>query len=296
MTTIALLGVGRMGQELAVHLLHAGHDLVVWNRTAGGADRIVEAGARRAGSPAEAVEGAEVVVTALFGPDAVREVVLAGPPLPPDAVWLDVTTVSPDDADSFTVWAAERGVRYVHGPVVGSLAPARAGTLGVLLGGASEDVEVVRPLVALWADPERLRVVDAPRTAAAGKLLANLALGVSLQGLVEALRLGASTGIDADTVLSMLGSTGLGFIAGMKGPMIRERSFDDTQFSADLLAKDARLVLASTDAPMPAVEALLATLDEARAAGRGDSDIAVVVEPELGAEPSTLAGPATSSA
>lgn len=296
MTTIALLGVGRMGHELAVHLLRAGHDLVVWNRTPESADRIVEAGARRAGSPAAAVEGAEVVMTALFGPDAVTEVVLGGPPLPPGAVWFDVTTVSPDDADGFAAWAADHGVRYVHAPVVGSLAPARAGTLGVLLGGAPEDVEVVRPLAALWADPDRLRVVDAPRTAAAGKLLANLALGVSLQGLVEALRLGASTGLDAETVLSMLGSTGLGFIAGMKGPMIRERSFDDTQFSADLLAKDARLVLASTDAPMPAVEAVLATLDEARASGRGDADIAVVVEPELGAEPSTLAGPATPSA
>jgi 3-hydroxyisobutyrate dehydrogenase len=294
MTKIALLGVGRMGHELAVHLLAAGHDLTVWNRTTSGADRIVGAGARRAASPEEAMRGAEVVMTALFGPDAVREVVLAGTPLPAGAVWLDVTTVSPADADAFAEWAAASGVRYVHGPVVGSLAPARAGALGVLLGGDPRDVAVVEPLAALWADPARLRVVEDARTAASGKLLANLALGVSLQGLVEALRLGNSVGVDTDTVLSMLAGTGLGFIAGMKGPMIGSRDFDDTQFSVDLLAKDARLVLASTAASMPAVQATLETLDAARAAGRGDSDISVVVEPELAAP--TLAVPAKTSA
>jgi 3-hydroxyisobutyrate dehydrogenase len=164
----------------------------------------------------------------------------------------------------------------------------------VLLGGARADVAVVEPLAALWADPARLRIVDDARTAAAGKLLANLALGVSLQGLVEALRLGGSVGLDTETVLSMLAGTGLGFIAGMKGPMIAARDFDDTQFSVDLLAKDARLVLASTGASMPAVSATLETLDVARAAGRGDSDISVVVEPEL-ATP-TLSVPAKTSA
>jgi 3-hydroxyisobutyrate dehydrogenase len=101
-------------------------------------------------------------------------------------------------------------------------------------------------------------------------------------------------GLDTETVLSMLAGTGLGFIAGMKGPMIAARDFDDTQFSVDLLAKDARLVLASTGASMPAVSATLETLDVARAAGRGDSDISVVVEPEL-ATP-TLSVPAKTSA
>jgi 3-hydroxyisobutyrate dehydrogenase len=76
--------------------------------------------------------------------------------------------------------------------------------------------------------------------------------------------------------------------------MIGSRDFDDTQFSVDLLAKDARLVLASTAASMPAVQATLETLDAARAAGRGDSDISVVVEPELAAP--TLAVPAKTSA
>jgi 3-hydroxyisobutyrate dehydrogenase len=283
MTRIAMLGVGRMGHELAVHLLAAGHELTVWNRTPAGTDRIVAAGASAAATPGAAVQDAQVVLTVLFGPDAVREVLMATPfDFAPDAVWVDVTTVAPADTVAFSSWAAARGIRYVHSPVVGTLAPARAGTLGVLLGGAAADVEAALPVVSLWADPERIRVVDTPAAAATGKLIANLALGVSLQGLVEALRLGTANGLGADEVLSLLDKTALGWVAAFKGDMIRSGEFDDTQFSADLLAKDARLMVNSSDAPLPAVTALLGSLTTAQRAGDGDSDVAVVTRPELG--------------
>ncbi|WP_104168536.1 NAD(P)-dependent oxidoreductase [Arthrobacter sp. SX1312] len=279
---IALLGVGRMGHELGVHLLRAGHEVTAWNRTASAVDRLHDAGAARAGSAREAAQDADVVMTVLFGPDTVREVVLSGLEIPAEAVWLDVTTVSPEDAREFADYAAAAGVRYVHGPVIGSLAPARAGTLGVLLGGAAGDVDVVEPLAALWGDAGRLRRVATPSDAATGKLLANLALGVTLQGLVEALRLGRTNGLDAAAVLDLLQGTGLGVIAGMKGPVITGGTFGDTQFSADLLAKDARLMLRSSTDPLPAVTALLQSLTDAQRAGAGDDDIAVIAKPELG--------------
>lgn len=279
---IALLGVGRMGHELGVHLLRAGHEVTAWNRTASAVDRLHDAGAARAADAEDAVREADVVMTVLFGPDTVREVVLSGLGIPADAVWLDITTVSPEDAREFADYAAAAGVRYVHGPVIGSLAPARAGTLGVLLGGAAADVDVVEPLAALWGDAGRLRRVATPADAATGKLLANLALGVTLQGLVEALRLGRANGLDAAAVLGLLEGTGLGVIAGMKGPSVLGGTFGDTQFSADLLAKDARLMLRSTPDPLPAVTALLQSLTDAQRAGAGDDDIAVVTRPELG--------------
>lgn len=278
---IALLGIGRMGHELGVHLLQAGHDLTVWNRTPAAAERLRDAGAAHADSPEAAVQDADVVMTVLFGPDTVREVVLSGLEVPAEAVWFDVTTVSPEDAREFADYATAAGVRYVHGPVIGSLAPARAGQLGVLLGGAAEDIDVVEPLAALWADAERLRRVATPADAATGKLLANLALGITLQGLVEALRLGKANGLDAAAVLDLLKGTGLGVIAGMKGPVITDGTFGDTQFSADLLAKDARLMLRSTPDPLPAVTAVLQSLTEAQRAGEGDDDIAVIAKPEL---------------
>jgi 3-hydroxyisobutyrate dehydrogenase len=283
MTRIAMLGVGRMGYELAVHLLAAGHELTVWNRTSSATDRIVASGATAAATAQEAVDDAAIVLTVLFGPDTVREIVMGPDPLSfaPGVVWVDVTTVAPADATQFSSWAAERGTGYVHSPVVGTLAPARAGILGVLLGGNAADVEVALPIVSLWADPERIRIVDTPAAAATGKLIANLALGVSLQGLVEALRLGAANDLGTDEVLSMLDKTALGWVASFKGDMIRGGGFADTQFSADLLAKDARLMVNASSTPLPAVTALLGSLTTAQRDGKGDHDVAVITQPEL---------------
>src|SRR5699024_1968493 len=162
----------------------AEHDLVVWNRTRERATPLARAGARVADSPAAAVAGADAVITSLFGPAAVRETV-TGPDLIPDGVpWIDTTTVSPADADEF----AAAVPTYVGVPVVGTLGPARNGTLGVYVGTPDAQLrEQVMQLVAPWADPERLHAVDSGRQAATGKLLANLALAISAQGLREAL-------------------------------------------------------------------------------------------------------------
>ena len=258
----------------------------MWNRTSAAAVQLVELGARQTVSLQQAVTGQDLVVTCLFGPDTVQEVVLDNDLLLPGALWLDITTVGPDDADKYASWASQRGVRYVHGPVVGSLAPARARELGVYLGGAAADVAAVKPFAALWADPDRLVQLPTQRAAAIGKLVANLALGTALEGLVEALRFGKALGVDAASILAMLKNTGLGFIADMKGQMILDQTFTNTQFSVDLLTKDAKLMLAAVhndDAAreLPAVAGLIETLTTAQNSGFGDFDIAAAAISEL---------------
>ncbi|WME23320.1 NAD(P)-dependent oxidoreductase [Brachybacterium sp. GU-2] len=285
---IAFLGTGRMGTELALHLL-PDHELTVWNRTASRTQRLAEAGAAVAGTAVEAVAGAELVVTSLFGPDAVRETVIVPSLIPDGVTWVDTTTVSPADADEF----AAAVPTYVGAPVVGTLGPARQGTLGVYVG-TPDDArrEQVLELVAPWADPERLRGVGSGREAAVGKLLANLALAVSAQGLREALALGEATGTSAEATLDMLGSTGLAFIAGMKGPFVRkERSTEGGDFTADAIAKDARLMIDTVDgaasdgiarpgSDLPALRGALASLDAKIAAGHGEDDFSTILLPE----------------
>ncbi|MGP5055921.1 NAD(P)-dependent oxidoreductase [Brachybacterium paraconglomeratum] len=285
---IAFLGTGRMGTELALHLL-PDHELTVWNRTASRTQRLAEAGAAVAGTAVEAVAGAELVVTSLFGPDAVRETVIVPSLIPDGVTWVDTTTVSPADADKF----AAAVPTYVGAPVVGTLGPARQGTLGVYVG-TPDDArrEQVLELVAPWADPERLRGVGSGREAAVGKLLANLALAVSAQGLREALALGEATGTSAEATLDMLGSTGLAFIAGMKGPFVRkERSTEGGDFTADAIAKDARLMIDTVDgaasdgiarpgSDLPALRGALASLDAEIAAGHGEDDFSTILLPE----------------
>jgi 3-hydroxyisobutyrate dehydrogenase len=297
----AFLGTGRMGTELALHLL-PDHELVVWNRTPERTARLAEAGAAVARTAAEAVEGAELVITSLFGPEAVRETVLEPDLIPAGIPWVDTTTVSPQDADDFA--AAVPG--YVGVPVIGTLGPARSGSLGVYVGTPDEALrERILALVAPWADPERLRGVSSGRQAATGKLLANLALAISAQGLREALALGAACGATDAQTLDMLGSTGLAFIAGMKGPFVRgERTTEGGDFTADAIAKDARLMIgtvggsgtdgagsaddaadaADGSAPrpgndLPALRAALASLDAEISAGRGEHDFSAILLP-----------------
>ncbi|RDV46823.1 NAD(P)-dependent oxidoreductase [Leifsonia sp. ku-ls] len=274
---IAFLGLGRMGRELVPHLIDAGHRVTAWNRSPGPTEAIGRRGARIAGSAAEAVEGAEVVVSVLFGPDAVREAVLeAALPVARGALWIDVTTVAPSDAVDFSAWAASAGVRYVHSPVVGSLAPARAGGLAVLIGGEHDAVREARAVVGLWADPDKIRTFDAPQKAATAKLVANLALAISMEALSETLRLGGAGGLSTDEVLSLLPLTTIAPVAAMKGPVVASGDYGDTQFSAALLAKDLRLMLATADAPLPAAALVAAELQRAVDAGHGEEDFSVI--------------------
>ena len=265
-----------MGTELALKLVDD-HTLTVWNRTASKTEPLVERGATAASSPAEAVAGADLVITSLFGPDTVREVVIEPGLIPDGVTWADATTISPADATEF----ADAVPGYVHTPVVGSLPPARAGKLGVYVGGAdasrrSHVADVVAPWAA--ANPERLKVVDTAAAAATGKLLANLALAVTIEGFKEALVLGESQGLSEEQVVDMLGSTGLEFIVNMKSPfLLGERSTSPGDFTADAIAKDARLMLSSADQDLPAVAAALASLEQQQDAGRGDEDFSTVV-------------------
>ena len=287
---IAFLGTGRMGTELALHLLRD-HELTVWNRTTDRTERLAEAGAAVAGTAAEAVADAELVITSLFGPEAVRETVIAPSLIPHGLPWVDTTTVSPADAEEFAAAVPS----YVGVPVVGWLGPARAGTLGVYVGTPDAALRAqVCELVAPWADPERLRAVESGRQAAVGKLLANLALAVSAQGLREALALGEATGTSAEETLDMLGGTGLAFIAGMKGPFVRgERTTEGGDFTANAIAKDARLMIdtvagttgdaASDDADprpgadLPALRGALASLEAEIAAGHGEDAFSTIL-------------------
>ena len=274
---IAFIGLGRMGRELVLHLLADGHDVTVWNRTASATQVGAQRGARVAHTAEEAVADAEVVVTTLFGPDTVRDVVTgADLPIPHGALWIDVTSVSPEDAESFADWASARNIRFAHSPVVGSIAPARAGALGVIIGGDPEAVEAAKPIVSLWAAPDRVDVYDSPAKAATAKLVANLALGVAMQAFVESLRLGHAGGLSTEEVLGALEGTALAGIRAAKGDVVLDERFADTQFSANLLHKDAGLMLRTSRTPLPAVTAVFASLEEAIRAGRGEDDFSVI--------------------
>ncbi|MGO3902775.1 MAG: NAD(P)-dependent oxidoreductase [Corynebacterium casei] len=270
---IAFLGTGRMGSELARHVMKS-HDVTVWNRTAERAQPLVDEGATLADSPTAAVEGAEVIITSLFGPDDIREVVIGQDLIPAGITWIDTTTVSPEAAREF----ADAVESYVHAPVVGSLIPARNGELGVYVG-TPDDArrEVALDIARPWAGENKLIGVDSAAKAATGKLLANLALSVTAQGVLEALNLGESEGLAQEEVLKMLDITGLAFMKNMKAPFILgERDTAPGDFTVDALCKDSKLMVDTADQELPAVQAAIKNFERQQELGHGDEDFSSI--------------------
>lgn len=274
---IAFLGLGRMGVAMAAHVLAGGHELVVWNRTAGRAGPLLERGATAAGSAREAVTGADRVVLMLTGPDAVRAVlpeVVEG--ASPGTLVVDCSTVSPAAAREFARTAAAGDLRWVDAPVAGSTGPAAKGTLGVLAGGSEQDYADALPLLQLWGAADKVRRVGAVGAGSAMKLCNNLALGFTIAGVGEALRLGRDLGLDREQLLDQLAGTPLGAMVAYKRPLIERGDYTGTTFSLELLAKDLGLALDAADSDLGVTRAIRGAAQSALAAGHSGEDFAAL--------------------
>jgi 3-hydroxyisobutyrate dehydrogenase-like beta-hydroxyacid dehydrogenase len=269
---VAFLGLGRMGAPMAAHVARAGHDLTVWNRTPGRAAALTDLGATEAGTVADAVNGAEVVVTMLFGPDAVREVLAeVRQHAPREALVVESSTIGPAVAREVA-----NGLRFVDAPVVGSVGPATDGTLGVLVGGSAEDYATAEPLLHLWGDRERVRHLGPVGAGSAMKLVINLTLGVAMGGIGEALRLAQDLGIDRPAALDVLATGPLAASVNTKRRMLEEGEFTPTGFSLDLMAKDLDLALQAADGDLALTRMALAAARDAIASGHADDDYAAL--------------------
>src|SRR5437764_8255057 len=136
---IAVLGTGRMGAPIARNLLAASFEVSVWNRTAERAAPLAADGARQSSSPAEAAEGADLVLTMLADGDAVNDAMI-GPEgaltsLRPGSAWIQMATIGDEWTARLAALATENNLEFVDAPVSGSDVPARDGQLIVLASG-----------------------------------------------------------------------------------------------------------------------------------------------------------------
>ncbi|MFH8606136.1 NAD(P)-dependent oxidoreductase [Streptomyces sp. NPDC018029] len=250
MEKIAFLGLGHMGEPMARQLLAAGHPLTVWNRTPAKADALVAEGAVAAATPADAVREADVVITMLAGPEAVREVAGAVlPALRPGAHWVEMSTVGPDTVKELAGRLPD-GVTLVDAPVMGSTDKAAAGQLGILAGGEAAGVEHV---LAHFGPVTRTGALG---TGAALKLVVNTAVigGVAL--IAEAMKLADALGLDEDTAKEALA-------AGPLGGAVARAFATGVHFGSDLAVKD--IALATEAAQLPAMRAVLGHFEAAAA-------------------------------
>ncbi|WP_409236119.1 NAD(P)-dependent oxidoreductase [Streptomyces sp. PA5.6] len=242
MEKIAFLGLGHMGEPMARQLLPAAEALTVWNRTPAKAEALAAEGATVATDPADAVREADVVITMLAGPDAVREIADAIlPALRPGAFWVEMSTVGPDTVKELAGRVPD-GVTLVDAPVMGSTDKAAAGRLGILAGGEAAGVEHV---LARFGPVTRTGPLG---SGAALKLVVNTAVigGVAL--VAEAMKLADALGLDEATAKDALA-------AGPLSGAVARAFATDVHFGSDLAVKDVSL--ATSTAQLPAMEAVL---------------------------------------
>ncbi|WP_326775899.1 NAD(P)-dependent oxidoreductase [Streptomyces sp. NBC_01445] len=250
MEKIAFLGLGHMGAPMARHLLDAGHPLTVWNRTPAKAAPLVERGAVLAGTPADAVRDADVVITMLATPDAVSEVADAiVPELRPGTYWAEMSTIGPDAVRQLAARLGD-GVTLVDAPVMGSTDKAEAGELGILAGGDADRIEGV------LAHLGTVTRTGAPGSGAALKLVVNTAVigGVGL--VAEAMALADALGLPEDVAKGALAE-------GPLGGAVARAFAQGVHFGSDLAVKDIALATETTE--LPAMEAVLGHFKQAAA-------------------------------
>lgn len=273
---------------MARRLLEAGHDLAVWNRNEHKAKPLVAAGARATGSPAEAAEDAEAAFTMLADPSAVRDVVLGSGGLAeglgPGSALIEMSTIGPGAVRELAE-ELPAGVGMLDAPVLGSVAQAEDGTLGIFVGGSADLVERWTPVLEAMGSPRHLGELGA---GAAMKLVVNSTLGALMAGLGEALVLADALGVDEDAALDVLEGSPIGATTRSKRDKIASGRYPPN-FQLGLAAKDLRLVVEAAGeagVALPVAEAVLGRMEAARDAGLAGLDYSAVI-PHIRGRPAT---------
>jgi 3-hydroxyisobutyrate dehydrogenase len=260
---VAVLGTGTMGAGMVRSLRRAGLPVRMWNRDPAKAQALTGTGAEASGSPAEAVEGADVVLTMVLDADAVVDVITKASP-PPGTPWVQTSTVGVEGAQRTVDTARELDLVLVDAPVLGTREPAEKGALVVLASGPEEVRGRVAPVFdaigskTLWLGP-----------AGAGsrlKLVANSWVLMVTAGVAQAVALARALDLDPQDFLAAIegGPLDAPYVHLKSDLMLRGEY--PVSFGLTGAAKDARLIraaLASSGVSDRLTAAVLETMDVA---------------------------------
>jgi 3-hydroxyisobutyrate dehydrogenase-like beta-hydroxyacid dehydrogenase len=267
---VAVVGLGGMGSRMARRLLEAGNRLVVWNRSTPKAEPLVGLGASLAATPAEAASGAQVVITMVADPEALRAVTEGADGVGAGAgegtTAIEMSTVGPAAVERL---ASVLSGPLLDAPVLGSLSEAEAGTLSIFVGGDEGVFERHRELLEVLGKPLYLGPTG---SGAAAKLVANSTLFNLIGAIGEALMLGEALGLSLERGFEVLGRTALAEQAERRRQALESGEFPP-RFPLRLARKDADLI-ADEHLDLRLTMAARSWLAEA---GDGDQDYSAVL-------------------
>ncbi len=279
---IGFIGLGVMGQPMALNLARAGRALVVWNRTPDRCEPLRAAGATVAASASEVFQRARVVVLMLAHGAAMDATLGRGTPDFATNVTRHIIvhmgTTSPEYSQGLEADIRAAGGHYVEAPVSGSRKPAEAGQLVAMLAGEPVALEEVRPLLQPMC--HEAFVCGPVPTALQMKLAVNLFLITMVTGLAEAAHFAERHGLDMRQFRAILDVGPMASaVSRMKALKLVERDFSVQASISDVL-KNNRLVAEAARAAhlaSPLLDVCHALFGETEALGHGQADMAAVV-------------------
>jgi 3-hydroxyisobutyrate dehydrogenase len=197
---LGYIGIGLMGAPMARRLVAAGYQVTIWGRTPAKLEPLLAEGADRAETAAEVARAADIVFTCLSDTEAVEAVVFGENGIAagagPGKILVDMSSIRPEAAREMAArLRADTAMAWIDAPVSGGVAGSKNGTLTVMAGGAAEDFETVRPVVANLA--QRFTLMGASGAGQATKLINQVLVGCVVAVLAEAASLALRAGIDA---------------------------------------------------------------------------------------------------
>ncbi|WP_291140936.1 NAD(P)-dependent oxidoreductase [Hydrogenophaga sp.] len=223
---VAVLGIGMMGFPMARRLCEAGYTLSAWNRSRTKAERLQPFGARVADTPADAVRGADIVITLLENGDVVEDVLFRQgmtDGLSAGALVIDMSSIQPRQARDHAARLAALGAQHLDAPVSGGTVGAEAGTLAIMIGGKAADVERARAVFEVLG---RATHVGSHGAGQLAKLANQMIVGITIGAVAEALLLCEKGGADmAKVKQAITGGFADSRILQVHGQRMIERDF-----------------------------------------------------------------------
>ena len=280
--SIGFIGLGIMGQPMALNLIKAGHQLAVYNRTAAKAAALQAAGARVVSSPADAARDANVVMMIVSDSAAVEEVV-AGKggileSLRAGALVIDSSTISPTVSRKRACLVAGKGASWLDAPVTGSKHGAEKGELTFMMGGDRAAFDRALPILQVLG--KKHIYCGSHGLGLSAKLAQNTIQATLLEVFCEGFVLATKAGVRPETMLEIIQSSlARAALTDFKAPFIFKGDFTP-YFPLKLMHKDLELAAEAGYAqgvPMPALAAVKEVYMAAKAQGKGDLDYAAIV-------------------
>ena len=276
MEKIGFIGLGIMGKPMSIHLLKAGHQVIVL-KSSGAADALLAEGAQLAGTPKEVAEQSDVVITCLpdspevesivFGSDGVLAGLSAGD------LFIDMSTIAPATALKIFNAMAEVNVDALDAPVSGGEGGAKSAALSIMVGGSQAAYDRALPIFEKMGK-NIVRIGDAG-SGQVTKACNQVVVGMTIQAIAEALNLAKKAGVDVAKVReALLGGFAQSRILDVHGQRFLDNNFAPG-FKINLHRKDMNIALQTgkdLSVPLPGSALVATQMDALIAKGDGELD------------------------